>query len=247
MLNSNIGNKSNYLPSSYVTCDESMIIFKVRSAIKQYMPKKPIRWGYKVWCIADSATGFVFKFDVYMAKSDCPGDTLGEKVVLNLTTDVRPGSLAVFDNFFSSVTLLERLYERKIYACGTVKTNRKHLPDFMKSNSKSKNPKSKTLLTRGDYEFQTKGPVAETRWMDNKPVCMLTAHNPKEISSVQRRIKDGTKKSVPCPIVVDVYNKKMCGVDRFDQLRERYEIGRRSVKWWHRIMYFLIDLAIVNG
>ena len=37
----------------------------------------------------------------------------------------------------------------------------------------------------------------------------------------------------------------MGGVDHFDQRRERYAIGRRSLKWWHRLFYSLIDLAIV--
>lgn len=46
-----------------------------------------------------------------------------------------------------------------------------------------------------------------------------------------------------CPLAIPEYNKIMGGVDRFDQLRER----RRSVKWWHRIMYWLIELAIVNA
>ena len=36
-------------------------------------------------------------------------------------------------------------------------------------------------------------------------------------------------------------------VDKFDQLRERYVLGRRSVKWWHRIFYFLVDVAIDNS
>jgi len=39
----------------------------------------------------------------------------------------------------------------------------------------------------------------------------------------------------------------MGGADLFDQRRERYAIGRRSLKWWHRLLYFLIDLAIVNS
>lgn len=90
-LNSNIGKNCVYTPSSFVAVDESMIRFKGRSAIKQYMPMKPIKWGYKVWCIADSATGFVFMFELYTGKSDQIGDTLGEKVVLHLTVNVRPG------------------------------------------------------------------------------------------------------------------------------------------------------------
>lgn len=83
--------------------------------------------------------------------------------------------------------------------------------------------------------------------MDNKPVTFLsTLHNPNVITSVKRKNKDGTSSDVTCPEVVKVYNNIMGGVDRFDQFRERYAIGRRSVKWWHRIFYFLIDLAIVN-
>ncbi|GFS86074.1 transposable element Tcb2 transposase [Trichonephila clavipes] len=38
----------------------------------------------------------------------------------------------------------------------------------------------------------------------------------------------------------------MEGVDRFVQRKEGYQI-KRSVKWWHHIFYFLIDLAIINS
>lgn len=66
--------------------------------------------GYKIWCICDAKTGFVLKFRVYSGKSDTAEDlSLGEKVVLYLITDVRAGSLVVFDNFFSSVPLMEKL------------------------------------------------------------------------------------------------------------------------------------------
>ena len=50
-----------------------------------------------------------------------------------------------------------------------------------------------------------------------------------------------------CLATVAHYNAIMGRVDRFDQRRERYAIGRRSLKWWHCLLYFLIDLAIVNS
>lgn len=62
-LNKNIGKL--HRPSSYLSIDESMIKFKGRCCLKQYMPKKPIKWGYKVWCLAYSATGFILAFIVY--------------------------------------------------------------------------------------------------------------------------------------------------------------------------------------
>ncbi|ERL91043.1 hypothetical protein D910_08385 [Dendroctonus ponderosae] len=43
-----------YNPHNCIAIDESMIKFKGRSALKQYMPKKPIKQGYKIWALADS-------------------------------------------------------------------------------------------------------------------------------------------------------------------------------------------------
>lgn len=63
LLNENIGKI--YDPSSFVTVDESMIKFKGRCVLKQYMPLKPIKRGYKVWCLADAVTGFIIAFIVY--------------------------------------------------------------------------------------------------------------------------------------------------------------------------------------
>ncbi|GFX27106.1 piggyBac transposable element-derived protein 4 [Trichonephila clavipes] len=73
-----------------------------------------------------------------------------------------------------------------------------------------------------------------------------TAHNPAIMSSVNRTKKDGIKEEAPCPKAVAAYDDVMEGVDHFDQRKERYQI-RRSVKWWQRILYFLIDLAIINS
>lgn len=49
--------------SSVVYIDEPMIPFKDRSNLKQYMPMKTVKRGYKVSCLADSTTGFInFRF-----------------------------------------------------------------------------------------------------------------------------------------------------------------------------------------
>ena len=53
--------------------------------MKQYMPKKPVKRGFKVWVRADSVTGYFCDFNVYVGKpSDCTTTEvgLGERVVL---------------------------------------------------------------------------------------------------------------------------------------------------------------------
>jgi hypothetical protein len=44
--------KEVYIPSSVMAVDESMVQFNGRFSMKQYMPMKPVKRGYKVWCLA---------------------------------------------------------------------------------------------------------------------------------------------------------------------------------------------------
>jgi len=103
--------KEMYIPSSVMAVDESMVPFKGRSSMKQYMPMKPVKRGYKVWCLADSRTGFVNQFDIYSGRSDTHGYSslsLGERVVLSLCdTHIHSHRLFAFDNFFTSYQLLK--------------------------------------------------------------------------------------------------------------------------------------------
>ena len=85
--------------------DESMVLFKGRSTLKQYCPMKPIKRGYKLWVRADM-DGYISKFDVYQGKSGKENQKwsefgLGESVVLEMCEDLfDAGHEVYFDNFF---------------------------------------------------------------------------------------------------------------------------------------------------
>jgi hypothetical protein len=101
---------------------------------------------------------------------------------------------------------------------------------------------------KGTVDVSKKGCVAAVKWQDSKPVTVLsTLKNPKETTVVKRKNRDGSTSPVFCPKAIAGCNMIMGGVDRFDQRRERYATGRKSVKWWHRLFYFLIDMATVNA
>ncbi|KAL0879758.1 hypothetical protein ABMA27_003470 [Loxostege sticticalis] len=77
---------TNAKASSSQSIDESMILFKGRSSMKQYMPLKPIKRGYKVWCRCDSYTGYLYEFYLYTGKLETGTEEgLGYKVVKTLT------------------------------------------------------------------------------------------------------------------------------------------------------------------
>ena len=54
----------------FITIDESMVWYKGKyCSARQYMPKKSIKWGLKVWCVVDANSKFIFDFDVYYGKN----------------------------------------------------------------------------------------------------------------------------------------------------------------------------------
>ncbi|CAG5053672.1 unnamed protein product [Parnassius apollo] len=132
-----------------------MIKFKGKSSMKQYMPKKPIKRGYKCWCRCDSKTGYLYQFQIYTGKTDNTAEEgLGCRVVLDLCQNVPEDTFIVFDNFFTSLPLLEILYSEKIYAVGTIRANRKGLPPEISKQNKD------LKLSPGEFIFKYSNPIA---------------------------------------------------------------------------------------
>lgn len=53
------------------------------------MPKKPVKWGIKVWMRAEALNGYVSAFEVYTSKKgESVEHGLGAKVVKSLTKDL---------------------------------------------------------------------------------------------------------------------------------------------------------------
>lgn len=229
-----------YKPTKEQSIDESMILFKGRSCIKQYMPAKPIKRGYKVWVRADRH-GYVCEFQVYTGRNgDKQEKDLGGRVVRDLSMALRgKGYEIYFDNYFTSAPLLKDLHRHQIYACGTLRKGRKNIPsDFKEDKS----------MSRGESQWRFGGGLTAMKWKDRRGILFLSNHHdPGNISSVSRMQKNGTPEEIICPKLVVDYNKNMGFVDKADMLKSTYEIDRKSKKWWHRIFFHFIDVTVVNS
>lgn len=233
--------KTALLPSEVLAIDESMIKFKGRSFLKQYMPKKPIKRGYKVWMLCDKS-GYCLKFEIYSGKSTEINVqlSLGSRVVNKLTEGLEGKNHKLyFDNFFNSVELMQSLKLRGIYALGTINISRKFLPSF----------KTDKELKRGEFDWYTCNlKLFALKWKDKRCVHLLSNyHTPEDCTEVNRRDKNGTVVQVPCPRAVTDYNSNMNAVDKFDQLLASYKIDRQSNKWWHRIFFYFLDACVINA
>ena len=107
-----------YNPPREQSIDEAMVGFKGRNAMKQYMPMKPTKRGYKVWCRC-SPNGLMSDCEIYGGSLAQTRETnLSSSVVLKLAGFMaNKGHHLFFDNYFSSVGLCRDLLGMKTYSC----------------------------------------------------------------------------------------------------------------------------------
>jgi len=71
-----------YQPAQHISIDEMMIGTRCRVAFLQNMPKKPKRFGIKVWILAEAKMGYVLDLQVYTgAEKDNNKKGLANRIV----------------------------------------------------------------------------------------------------------------------------------------------------------------------
>ena len=200
--------RRNYHPGQEIAIDERMVASKACTGLKQYMKNKPVRWGYKLFVLADSRNGYTWDFFVYEGK--CQGNSgkgLSYEAVMELI-DVQllgTGYKVFVDNFYTSPILFRDLLLKRIWACGTIRTNRIGFPRSKVNILVSKSP-------RGSIRWIRNGSLLFVQWRDTRDVFLCsTLHRAHAEDTVQRRIKgaDGQwqLKDVSVPPVVKDYNR----------------------------------------
>ena len=320
-----------YKPHRENSVDEAMVKYKGRSLLKQYMPMKPIKRGFKVWCRCDAHNGFTCCFQVYLGATDSAEKNLGVRVTMDMARDIFGKGYHVYcDNFFTCPQLAIQLLKEKTYCIGTVKKNRRGFTNFndrqikglkkgedisnveilsvedtlpmvhppaeasvndadsmdevvptgssevvVPSSSEVVPSSGEVVPSSGEVDVPSSGdvhaisselvvpsgpsssddhnsshyPVHCFCWQDKRAVFFVnTVTNPRTVTSVHRKQKDGSTINFPCPESVSLYNKYMGGVDMADAMRRVYTCTRKSKhKWYMRLFRFLLDTCAVNA
>ena len=69
---------NHFQPVKNLSFDESMVKYYGRHGCKQFIRGKPIRFGYKMWCL-NTNDGYLINFDLYQGK-DTRGDENFDKL-----------------------------------------------------------------------------------------------------------------------------------------------------------------------
>ena len=213
-LNSNSGK---CIALRELSIDEQMIGTKSRISFIQYMPKKPKKFGIKIWALCEALTGYCLQYQIYTgAEEGTTEKGLTSRVVLDLMKQYEEKNHHLyFDNFYTSLSLMLDLSKKNIYACGTLRTNRAKLPkEFIHKD-----------LSVGESSYLATSDVLAVHWKDKRDVFALsTIHDSGE------RVINRYKGDVTKPEMICQYNIFMGGVDKCDQFLSYYAFGRKTSK-----------------
>jgi len=240
-----------------VAVDESMIPFKGRSFMKQYLKDKPCKWGFKVWAMCCGKTGYFASVAVYAGK----GSTTA---VHGLATDsvttvvdsggVSKGAVVFMDRWFTSPLLIVELLKRGVYGVGTVQTNRTGLPaNFKLPKGTKKNPTPAGKSARASSSVKIDNVAHSlylTSWMDKKPVTFLGSAFGLAVDACMRMCRDkGIRVQIPVPLMAKMYQDWMDAVDKGDMLKMVYGLVKNFTSWkpWQKLFVGLLDITLVNA
>lgn len=232
---------------THLSIDESMVPYFGHHGCKQFIRGKPIRFGYKMWCL-NSTLGYLVQFQAYQGKGSVTNQELGlgGSVVVDLINSLPEGPKykLFFDNFFTSLRLLDHLTDHGFGATGTLRANRTDKCPLI-------TPAAMKKKDRGhiDHRYDQTGKVIVIRWHDNSPVTIASNVYGVQPVDKAKRWSSAAKKEilVTQPAAIKQYNVCMGGTDRMDQNIGCYRTSIRSKKWWWPLFNYMMDVSIQNA
>ena len=225
------------VPGASLCIDEQLFAFRGRCSFRQFMPSKPAKYGLKYWSLVDVQSSYVMNIDIYLGKNATNATSreksVGESVVLKLMSPYFNTEKRVLtaDNFFSSVDLARKLYDKNISFVGTLRKNKKEIPVEFLSN-KSRSVESSLF---GFSDFLSLVSYVPKK---NKAVLLLSTHHHDSMVNQTNENK---------PEMILFYNKNKGGVDTVDHLVENFSCRRKTNRWTFNVMLYLLDIAAHNA
>ena len=234
-----------YRPTQHVCIDEAMVPWKGRLNFKQYIPSKPDRFGVKLYALCESESKYMVDFDIYTAGDYDPnpdGDHFemnqghSFQVVMGLlrrSNLLNQGYLLYLDNYYSSPQLFDHLAAEDTMCVGTVRLNRKEMPQAL------------TMKINNEAIFRQRGNLLAMKWNDKRDVAMLCTVHSNTMTVTPKLDRNGNPIVKPSCIVQ--YNSYMGGVDGHDRVTKYYSFTRKTMKWWVKVFFHIINLAATNA
>ena len=229
--------KSVYNPGEKFVIDESLMPFRGRLGFRQYIPNKTHKYGVKFYKLC-SPNSYTWNFDIYQGRMSREASfNHSESIVLQLSADILDRGCIIYgDNYYSSIPLAKRLLQRKTYYCGTLRKNRKGIPNTIKS-AKLKKGEIISAMNEDNIKLYC--------WKDQRDVHMLSTvpEHGDDLCDTGKKTRSGV--AIKKPKCVIAYNETKKGVDMSDQLAAYNTSLRKNTKWYRKVAFELLTATCV--
>lgn len=217
-----------------------MVPWRGNLSFKVYSPDKPQKYGVKAYMICDATNGYTCKFKLYTGKSEIPHSENG--ATYDLVMDMMrgffgQGYILYMDNYYSSPYLYWDLWPLGCGASGTLRSNRKGVPQMVKDKALKEKGTTFTVHNKNLMllKFHDRKMVHLLSTVDKGEMILTGKNNPRDQTPLRK------------PEVVVNYDKYMGGVDRADQMISYSTFHFRTLKWWKRVIFHVLSLAVLNA
>ena len=230
-----------WFPRQYLSIDEGCIPFKGRVHFKCYNPSKIDKYHIKTFKLVDSTNNYCLKFDLYVGIEEEKITQFGKThdLVLKILQEYLGKSYIIFmDNFYTSPYLFYNLKINQTGDVGTLRINRKGVLNRIRDVK---------LKKKGDEKVMSyKDEMCMIKIHDRKVVTLLsTVYNSERIDTGRKDYK--TNDPITKPLMMTKYNKYMGGVDANDQLLKYSHFSKRTIKWWKKVFFRMLNVCMVNS
>ncbi|KAJ3661711.1 hypothetical protein Zmor_006098 [Zophobas morio] len=154
-------------------------------------------------------------------------------VVMMLSEPIyQSGRNITADNWFSSLNLVRKLEEKKLSYVGTIRKNRRELPQIFVS------PQGRAEYST-IFGYTTNETLVSYSPKKGKTVVLL--------SSMHVGSTDVSEEIPHKPEVILFYNNPKSGVHIVDKLCATYNVARSTRRWPMVIFYHLLNIAAINA
>lgn len=223
-------------PGKNICIDESMAPWRGRISFRQYLPLKRHKYGIKLYMLAER-DGLSHRFLVYTGArdKDLAGAGHVTKVVHKLMTGLKFCGRSLFtDNYYNSVDLTRELLSQDTYVTGTLRGSRKNNPREVVDARLRKGEK----IERWSHDG-----INVCKWKDKREVLTISS----EFSGKMVKAPGRHGQEVEKPEVVRRYNENMGGVDRLDQHLSYYSSEHKTIKWYVKLSFHIIEIMLSNS
>lgn len=223
-----------YYPGRELSLDESMVLWRGRLIFRQYIKNKKHKYGIKLYMLT-TPKGLIQKFAVYTGMlDDFGGKAHAQRVVLHLLEGkLNAGHHLYMDNYYNSFVLAKILLENGTNCTGTLRLDRKGVPQDVKNEK----------LKKGETVARYADGVMIGKWRDKRDVSYISTEFENEMEEIENKRQQKVLK--PKPIIN--YNKFMSGVDRQDQMLSYYLSERKTIRWPKKLFFHILEMCLLNA